>query len=122
MENLLLSADSQILINAGDMWAATPLWWATFETNTIVAQGLLRNGAEPSKACVRGVQPAHMAAANGDLELLTLLERKGADLLATTLAGETPLHFAAGAGHVAVVRWLLARVGEAGRDARYNHD
>jgi len=50
----------------------------------------------------------HSAAAGGDVQLVQLLLREGADAAAETVGGMTPLAAAALKGHMEVVRVLLA--------------
>ena len=55
------------------------------------------------------MQPLHIAAEKGHLQVAQLLVRSGAEINAIDLNGDTPLHFACVNGHLNVVSWLLTR-------------
>ncbi|MEX0762123.1 MAG: ankyrin repeat domain-containing protein [Dehalococcoidia bacterium] len=64
-----------------------------------VVQKLLDAGTPVSTAEHGGYTPLHLAAARGDLELVSLLVRRGADPTAKTDKGETAADIAASRGH-----------------------
>lgn len=74
----------------------------------------------PSEVCVR--KPLHIAAERGDLGVVEVLLSHGAsaDIDATTYAGCTALHLAAGLGHCDIVRALTSA--GATLDTKGEHD
>ena len=65
-----------------------------------------------------GSTPAHLAAENGYLDIVTMLAEAGANVTnATNEEGQTPLHKCAEGGHEDVVAYLLRERG-ADPDAR----
>ena len=72
------------------------------------ARALLEGGADPNAARGDGLTALHVAAREGEDEIVDLLIGAGAETGAGTRIGaHTPLHLAAGAGHAGVVRALL---------------
>ncbi|KAI8463004.1 MAG: hypothetical protein J3K34DRAFT_159942, partial [Monoraphidium minutum] len=74
-------------------------------------------GCTPAVLQGRGAEQRtalHLAAAEGDANMLRLLLQHGADVAAMDAAGEVPLIVAARQGHLAVVRELLAGPGRRG--------
>lgn len=61
--------------------------------------------------------PLHLAARWGDAKIVEILLASGADLNAVDEAGNTPLMYAAGKGHVEVTRRLLERRADTGLNA-----
>ena len=57
----------------------------------------------------RGNSPLHLAATDGNVELINLLVRAGGECNAINQNGETPLHFAAASGSVASVMCLVRK-------------
>lgn len=57
----------------------------------------------------RGNSPLHLAAADGNIELIGLIVRAGGECNAINENGETPLHFAAASGSVASVMCLVRK-------------
>eukprot|EP01096_Ripella_sp_DP13-Kostka_P005140 TRINITY_DN17821_c0_g1_i1.p1 TRINITY_DN17821_c0_g1~~TRINITY_DN17821_c0_g1_i1.p1 ORF type:complete len:160 (+),score=56.44 TRINITY_DN17821_c0_g1_i1:71-550(+) len=57
----------------------------------------------------RGNSPLHLAATDGNIELIGLLVRAGGECNAINQNGETPLHFAAASGSVASVMCLVRK-------------
>jgi cytohesin len=85
--------------------------------NARSAEALLKAGAE-FNAIVGDLSwrraPIHSAVIVGDIELVAVLLKAGADIESRTEGGSTPLHFAANWGTVALVKLLL----DAGADPR----
>ena len=69
-------------------------------------QSLLSAGALPD-GLAGHVPPLVVATAVGDIAIMDALLRAGADVVATTAAGETALHFAAGELHLNAAACLL---------------
>lgn len=67
---------------------------------------LLKRGVDVNAQTAVGFTALHLAAANGDIGLVGVLLRHGADVDAQSVGG-TPLHLAAQNGHVRVVNALL---------------
>lgn len=78
------------------------------EGNIALARLLLAHGATVNLADEQGATPLHAAAASGNVELVTLLLDKGADIHATA-SGWTPLHTAAMKKQRGAAELLLAR-------------
>ncbi|CAH1404935.1 unnamed protein product [Nezara viridula] len=84
----------------------TPLERASFEGRSEIVQAILRIGVDfPSrKGKVTGV---HLAAEEGNFDVLQLLLDNGADLNEATSSKRRPIHFAAERGHDLCLSWLL---------------
>ena len=67
---------------------------------------LLEQGVDVNAKTAVGATALHLAAANGDIGLVGVLLRHGADPNGGSMLG-TPLHVAATAGHMKVVQALL---------------
>jgi hypothetical protein len=67
---------------------------------------LLARGADVNARTIVGLTALHLASANGDMGLVGVLLRHGADMDGRSFGG-TPLHLAAENGHYAVVKALL---------------
>ena len=80
--------------------------------NEAIAMLLNRGHANPNArdhaAIGDGRSALHLAAANGDRELVEMLLSSGANPNVQNRVGETPLHFAAAHGHLETVRILIA--------------
>jgi len=84
----------------------------------VIAQYLLKAGAEASAASSDGTTPLHGgdgAALNGHDALARLLLERGAYASTAERDGTTPLHYAARSGHETVARLLLERGADASR-------
>ena len=93
-----------------DMHGWTPLMRAVHAGDVRMTRVLLSVGDnQAGKAGALGITPLHLAAAGGDLELVSLLLEHGASAAVTSEDGRTPVDVAAGAGHDAVVRLLHPR-------------
>jgi ankyrin repeat protein len=91
-----------------------PVADAAMRGDVASVRSLLAQGADVNAAHGDGMTALHWAAAQGDVEMASVLVYAGANLEAVTRIGDyTPLHLASRAGHGAVVRRLL----EAGSDA-----
>jgi len=119
----LLSRDKNAA-GARNKEGSTPLHAALHVNNVEIARILLTDyvgpDGRPKKDRSRGkrgksskLRPVHIAASNGNTEMLSVLLEAGADVNASTSAGHRPLHMAAENGHEQAVTRLLA----AGADA-----
>ena len=103
---LLLSRGAAV--NAKQVDGRTPLYIAASLGNAVsLVKLLLENGANASLATANGMTPLMAAAVRGDVETLTLLVDKKADVNTKNGAGETALMFAATNGSPAAVGFLL---------------
>ncbi|CAJ1423648.1 unnamed protein product [Effrenium voratum] len=93
-----------------DLMGRDALHWACFWGQPNTAELLIRHKADFSEANRdkgSGAGPLHWAAWRGHGEVLRLLLAQKADPNSNSLQRNTPLHFAAEAGHVAMVTELL---------------
>jgi len=96
-------------VNIAEPDGTTALHWAVRGNDVVVAQQLLRAGADARAANRYGAQPVMLAAVNGNAEMLELLLAAGADANAAMAnAGETVLMSAARTGRPEAVKTLLA--------------
>jgi len=101
-------------INAADPAGMTPLHKAAVFNRLTCAAALLSAGADVSafgrKYGALRLMPIHLAAEEGNAEMVELLLKHGADVNATTGGANhiTPLHMAAARGRTAVVEKLIA--------------
>jgi ankyrin repeat protein len=95
--------------NARDLAGRTPLHVAVFAGKHAVARALLAGRANPNALERQRYDPVTIAAVRDDVEMLRLLLERGANPAAVTSPYEgTALIAAAHAGHVEVVRALIA--------------
>jgi len=74
----------------------------------LVTQFMLFVTEETTTFCLQnGETAAHIAAGHGQLEVLTLLQKHGANLQKADEQGDTPLMSAAKSGHSDALRFLL---------------
>jgi len=83
------------------------LRFTTYVHAPLRMQCLLEQKAEVNMATADdNFAPAHEAARAGQLDCLKLLSAAGASMEAATVNGNTPMHYAAVYGHVAVLQFL----------------
>ncbi|XP_061486092.1 cyclin-dependent kinase 4 inhibitor D [Rhineura floridana] len=77
--------------------------------NVLVAQELLKQGANPNIQDESGTAPAHDAARTGFLDTLKILVEHGTDVNVPDASGSLPLHIAIREGHTEVVHFLVSQ-------------
>lgn len=86
----------------------SPLLNATKRGDVVAVRSLLEDGADPDVAQGDGLTALHLAAQQGNLEIVQPLIGAGANVEAKTRIGDyTPLHLASGGAHASVVRALI---------------
>lgn len=101
VDALLLCSTSDI--NAQDGAGRTPLSWAVARDDLDSTRSLLKNRADPDIGDNRGFRPAHYARS---LFCIQILVQHGANLMARTDMGATPLHFASRDGFSDMIEWM----------------
>lgn len=110
LEVVKLLLDRGANINATDNFGRTSFhdsMTACYALGNEIAMLMLSNGADVHLKIEGGVFPLHLAALQGDLDLLTAILKKGADVLAKTENGCTSLHCATFQTNEEIVRTLL---------------
>ena len=90
-----------------DSMGRDPLHWACFWGQKATADVLIRSGAnfgEDNRDTGSGAGPLHWAAWRGHPDLVAFLIEQKADPNSRSLQRNTPLHFAAEAGHLHIVK------------------
>ncbi|XP_067877256.1 cyclin-dependent kinase 4 inhibitor D-like [Heterodontus francisci] len=77
--------------------------------STLVAEELLKNGAEPNIQNNWGFTLAHDVAQSGFLDTMTVLTKYKADVNIKNAAGCLPIHLAAQEGYLDLVQYLTPR-------------
>jgi ankyrin repeat protein len=99
--------NSPDLINARDQSSTTPLHRAATAGQLVVAEFLLKNGAETEAKTQLGRTPLHYAAAAGQKAMVELLLKHKANVQAIDSEGYAALHLAAENGMRSVAELLL---------------
>ncbi len=90
-----------------DEFKCSFLQFAVIYNELLLSKILLEMKADPDYADEKGNTALRIAAQNGNVELIKLLQSHGASLEPTTDQGDTPLHIAAQVGQLEAVRYLL---------------
>jgi uncharacterized protein len=93
--------------NAAEADGTTALHWAIDRDDFVMAQMLIRAGANVKAANRYGVTPMYSAALNGNAPMIQLLLEAGADVNVSLPEGETALMTAARTGKLDAVKVLL---------------
>lgn len=97
-------------------WGTPPLVYAASSNDPRIVQDLLDAGAEVNMAVgelaneflyERGMTPLHAAARSGNLQIVELLMKAGADKNALCQRGCSALHYAAAVGNIQIMKLLL---------------
>ena len=94
-------------------WARVPNWNFDFSKGDNVVALLIRNGADPNRACITGQRPLHLASRSRSgpstkISTAKLLVDHGADINAADSDGVTPLHAACRLGTASIVDLLVS--------------
>lgn len=95
-------------INSEDHQGCTPLVSASASKQEDMVSFLLEHGAHVYAAREGAISAIHQAAESGSIPILQTLIEKGADIHESSFFG-TPLIWAAGVGHAAVLDYLLSQ-------------
>ena len=106
---LLIAKGSNV--NLRDGVSRSALMYASTGPFAPTVNILLKAGAEPNMTDDgQNWTPAMMAAAEGQLEVLKVLVKNGADLEMVDVDGESPLYFAKSNGHSEVVKYIQSQL------------
>ncbi len=108
---LLLAHGADVRAIARNAQANTPLHAALAGKSGSAARRLLAHGADVEAATQEGWRPLHLAAQNGDIEMIGLLLELGAQVSPSSRDGRTPLAMALAEGHTEAAAVLRARGG-----------
>jgi ankyrin repeat protein len=108
---LLIEKGADVNAASKNTQRVTPLHSAVSRRQTMIAEALLAQGANPNARQQAGVTPLHQAAHNGHAEMVRLLLAHGADPHAKMDDGQTPLAMAQETGKREVIDLLRGQVG-----------
>ncbi|HVG34498.1 MAG TPA: ankyrin repeat domain-containing protein [Pyrinomonadaceae bacterium] len=103
---LLIEKGADVNAASKNRQQVTPLHSAVSRRQTMIAEALLAEGANPNAKQQAGVTPLHQAAHNGHAEMVKLLLAHGADPHARMDDGRTPLAMAIETGKREVINLL----------------
>jgi ankyrin repeat protein len=106
---LLIEKGADVNAASKNTQQVTPLHSAVSRRQTMIAEALLAQGANPNARQQAGVTPLHQAAHNGHAEMVKLLLAHGADRQARMDDGRTPLAMALETGKREVIDLLRAK-------------
>jgi uncharacterized protein len=95
-------------VNTPEADGTTAIAWAAHADDLVMADQLIRAGADVKAANRYGITPMYLACMNGSAGMIERLLKGGADANALTTEGETALMTAARSGSVDAVKVLLA--------------
>ncbi|CAB0039932.1 unnamed protein product [Trichogramma brassicae] len=108
-----------VQVDARDKWGNTPLHlaWHHHKSSKVIAEILLRNGANPNLANAEGLTPVHIISTRGDVDLAELFFKINDEIQQAVLIdtpdkfGNTPLHLTLKNGYKkdAIIEFLLRR-------------
>src|SRR5262247_3061296 len=92
-------------VNGAQGDGSTALHWAAFRDDLVMAQALLKAGADVNpKTRLGDMTPLFMAAKNGNAPIMELLLKAGASVNSKSSNGTTPLMMAAASGSAPAVQ------------------
>ncbi|XP_043940693.1 cyclin-dependent kinase 4 inhibitor D [Protopterus annectens] len=77
--------------------------------NCLIADELLKNGANPNVQDSYGITPSHDATRTGFLDTLKVLVEHGADVNVPDCTGNLPIHIAVQEGFLSIVEYLAPK-------------
>ncbi|HYM71365.1 MAG TPA: ankyrin repeat domain-containing protein [Stellaceae bacterium] len=80
---------------------------ATEKNDVGKVQTLLSSGSSPNDTDENGRTGLHIAATNGNIQIVAILIKAGAKIDQRDKIGETPLHYAAERAHLEIIKLLL---------------
>ena len=99
-------------VNEQNVYGLSALHFASRRGNTAIAKILLNQpGIEVNVKDNANVIPLHQAAVSGDVEIGEELIKRGGNIYAEDIEGESPLHFAASEGNGEFIELLLKTFG-----------
>ena len=81
-------------INSQDIWGKTPLYWAAWRSDRPKMKALMLAGADLSLADRNGETPLFAAVSSNSVECIRFLLSEKANVHATNIHGEQPIHYA----------------------------
>ena len=100
-------------VDIRDEYDRTALVWAAADNRIAAATLLLNHGASPDSAAKNGLTPLTAASLRGNIALIEILAKRGADM-EKSFGGQTPLQIAASYGNADVAKTLLKYGADAG--------
>jgi hypothetical protein len=103
---------SGVSVNIQDEYNSTPLYKAVLYNHIELAKVLLDHYANPNMPCRAGLTALHIAAENGNKEILELLVQKNGNIDSVNVDGSSIMHSAAigikdGKDNWGIIEWLV---------------